>query len=124
MRCAVAAGLAINPSGVIDWGTNRWYLSGPDGSFRTNSVGFNGAGPTSATLSFVAPRVLRSVDAYNGANASSTVTLSCAGQTTVTTTVGSRQTVSIPSGWTAACASVTVGGSNGWGNQLVNFVVQ
>jgi len=35
------------PSGVIDWGGNAWYLSGPHGAFRTNSMGFNGSGRTS-----------------------------------------------------------------------------
>src|SRR5258708_11393341 len=28
------------PTGVIDWGNNAWFLSGPWGQFTTNSVSF------------------------------------------------------------------------------------
>ena len=34
------------PNGVIDWGTNAWYLSAPWRQFTTKSIGFNGPGPT------------------------------------------------------------------------------
>jgi hypothetical protein len=106
------------PSGVIDWGTNAWYLSGTYGAFDTNSIGFNGAGPTSATLRFVAPRRLVQIDAYNGDNRNpSTVTLSCAGQPTVSISVPSTRFIRIATGWTGTCTSLTIGSSNGW-NEL------
>jgi len=112
-----------SPSGVIDWGTNRWYLSGPFGSFRTNSVGFNGAGPTSAVLTVLGSRTLAQVDAYNGGSGATTVTLSCSGQTPKTVTLSARQTATIATGWTSACASVTVASSNGWDTNFDNFVL-
>ena len=68
------------PSGTIDWGRGAWYLSGPFGQFTTQSIGFNGAGPTSAALSFVSPKQLVQVDAFNGGSAASTVTLGCPGR--------------------------------------------
>src|SRR5437867_4317352 len=46
------------PPGVIDWGTNAWYLSAPWGQFTTNSISFNGAAPTSASFSLISPRVV------------------------------------------------------------------
>lgn len=111
------------PTGAIDWGTNRWYLSGPFGAFRTNSVGFNGAGPTSAALTVLGSRVLVQVEAYNGGTTTSTVTLSCSGQTPKTVTIGARQSATIATGWTSSCAAVTVGSSNGWDTNFDNFVL-
>src|SRR5262249_30031676 len=56
------------PSGVIDWGTNTWYLSAPWRQFTTNSItfNFNGATQTSGSLRFVNPRRLVQLDAFNG----------------------------------------------------------
>jgi hypothetical protein len=111
------------PGGVVDWGTNAWYLSGPFGAFATNSIGFNGAGPTSATFSFVSPGSLVQLDAFNGGNVSSTITLSCAGQSTVTTNLDVQRRLTIVTGWGGTCSSVTVGSSNGWDTNFDNVVL-
>jgi hypothetical protein len=111
------------PTGVIDWGTNRWYLSGAYGAFTTLSIGFNGAGPTSAPFSFVTPRRLLQIDAYNGATGATTVTLTCAGQTTRQVTVAGQQLMTIQTSWTGTCATVTIGSSNGWDTNFDNLVI-
>ena len=111
------------PTGVIDWGANAWYLSGPWGAFTTKSVGFNGAGPTSASFAFVTPRRLVSVRAYNGGSAATTVTLSCAGQPTVTTALAAGQVATISTGWTGTCTAVTVGSTNGWDTNFDDLVI-
>src|ERR1700704_4686199 len=55
------------PVGVIDWGSNSaWRVAGPWLKFTTNSVSFNGDGPTSGSFTFVNPARLVSVDAFNG----------------------------------------------------------
>jgi hypothetical protein len=102
------------PSGVADWGTNVWWLSGPWGQFTTNSVSFNGSGQTSGAFSFVTPQRVISVKAFNGGTVPSTVTLSCAGNATKTVSVGVNQLTTISTGWTATCTTVTVTSSNGW----------
>jgi hypothetical protein len=112
------------PSGTIDWGTNRWYLSSPFGSFTTNSVGFNGAGPASAPFTFVTPRRLVTVDAFNGGTTSSTITLSCAGQPTVTAVLAANALTTITTNWTQPCTTVTVGSTNGWNTNFDNFIIQ
>jgi hypothetical protein len=112
------------PAGLIDWGTNQWYLSGPYGAFRTNSIGFNGSGPTSARFTLPAPRRVTQIDAYNGGSGSSTITLSCTGQPTVSITVPARGVVTISTGWTSTCSSVTVGSTNGWDTNFDNLVLQ
>ncbi len=112
------------PTNVIDWGTNGWYLSGPFGGFRTNSIGFNGSGPTSASFTFVSPKLLLRVDAFNGGNSTSTITLSCAGQPTVTRTLAAQSQLTILTSWTQPCSNVTVGSSNGWNTNFDNLVIQ
>jgi hypothetical protein len=112
------------PSGLIDWGTNAWYLSGPFGAFRTNSVGFNGAGPTLATFRFLGSQRLVQLDAYNGGSVQSTVTLGCSGQTPASATLQPGQLVTLRTNWTAACATVNVGSSNGWDTNFDNLIVQ
>ncbi|HEY3057907.1 MAG TPA: malectin domain-containing carbohydrate-binding protein [Chloroflexota bacterium] len=111
------------PSALIDWGSNAWYLSGPWGSFRTNSIGFSGAGPTSASFTFLSPRRLVQIDAYNGGNTTSTVSLACVGQATRQVTLAARQTITITSGWAAACARVTLSSSNGWNTNFDSLVL-
>jgi hypothetical protein len=106
--------------GGIDWGTYGWYLSAPWGSFSTNSISFPAPGPTAEGFAFVAPQTLLSIEAYNGGTVASTVTLTCSGNPTVTRTVAVGQTLTIATGWSAACVTVTVGSSNGWDTNFDN----
>ena len=76
---------------------------------------------TSATLSFVSPRSLAQLDADNGGKGESSVSLSCDGQATVQATVPAGQVMTIKTGWTDACSSVTVTSSNGWQTNFDNL---
>jgi PKD repeat protein/endonuclease YncB( thermonuclease family) len=110
------------PTGIIDWGTNAWYLSAPWGGFTTKSIGFNGPGLTSGSFSFLGtPRRLVSIQAYNG-GAATTVTLQCAGQTNRVQAVSPGQLVTIATGWTGSCTSVTILSTNGWDTNFDNVV--
>ncbi len=110
------------PTGVIDWGTGGWYHSAPWGAFTTKSIGFNGPGLTSGTFTFLTPRRLLSIQAYNGGVVSTTVTLRCAGQTDKVTNVGVGQLVTIQSGWVGTCSQVTILSTNGWDTNLDTLV--
>jgi hypothetical protein len=111
------------PSGVINWGTNNWYLSGPWQLFTTNSVGFNGAGPVSKSFTLINPLRLVQVEAYNGGNTASTVTIACAGQTTVNQVVAAHSRVTLATAWTTRCSgTVTIGSSNGWDTNFDTFL--
>ena len=101
------------PAGVVDWGTNAWWRSGPWGQFTTNSVSFTSSG-VSASFRFITPRRLVSLKAFNGGTTTSTVTLSCAGSPSRSTAVAPNQLVTITTAWSATCSVVTVGSSNGW----------
>jgi hypothetical protein len=110
---------------VIQWGTSgAWYLSGPWGLFRTNSISFNGTGRTSASFTFISPRRLVQLDAYNGGATSTTVALVCAGQTTLTMTLAPGQLQTLQTGWTASCSTVTIDSSDGWDTNFDNLVIQ
>jgi hypothetical protein len=112
------------PNGVIDWGTNVWYLSGPYGAFTTNSISFNGAGPTSASFRFLVPKTVTSVDVYNGGTTSSNVTVACAGQLSRQVSVAPNQKLTLSTNWTGNCTTVTISSSNGWNTNFKNLVIQ
>jgi glucose/arabinose dehydrogenase/PKD repeat protein/endonuclease YncB( thermonuclease family) len=111
------------PTGIADWGTNAWYLSGPFGLFNTNSVSFNGAGTTSQRVTLLAPKRLVQLDAFNGGTASSTVSVSCSGQTSAQVTLAANQRTTLLTNWTAPCASITLGSSNGWDTNFDNLIL-
>jgi hypothetical protein len=111
------------PTNVIDWGTGQWWVAGPYAQFTTNSLSFNGDGPTSASFKFISPRGLSQLDADNGGKADSTITLSCDGQSPVETSVPAGQILTITTGWTAPCSSVTVTSTNGWNTNFDNLKI-
>ena len=76
-----SAGRALSgqsPSGLIEWGSNGWFLSGPYDKFHSNSVSFN-KGLSSATLTFLKPTLLTAVDVDNGGESSTTVNAELSG---------------------------------------------
>jgi len=111
-------------TGAIDWGVNAWYLSGPWGQFRTNSVGFNGPGRLSASFSLSSPRRVVQIDAFNGGRTSSTVSLSCAAQPSVTSVLAVGQLQTIRTAWSGTCTTVIVGSSNGWDTNFDTIVLE
>ncbi|MER3420187.1 MAG: hypothetical protein C4290_06540, partial [Chloroflexota bacterium] len=111
------------PTSVIDWGSNQWWISGPWGKFTTKSVSFNGGGITNASFKFVSPRKLVQIDASNGGSSSTTVTLTCDGKSTKTVTLAAGQVMTILTGWTKACTTVTVTSTNGWDTNFDNLVL-
>jgi hypothetical protein len=111
------------PEGVIDWGGQTWWHSGPWRGMTTKSVSFNGAGITQAALRFVTPRRLIRLDVFNGGPAPSTVTLSCAGQTDKVATLLPDQQITIDTGWSGLCSTVTIASTNGWDTNFDNLVL-
>jgi hypothetical protein len=121
---ATGTNVALNgqyPTGLINWGTNTWLLSGPVRSFGTKSISFISAGPTSAPFTFVAPHRLVSLDAFNDGTTASTITLSCAGQTSRVVSLAAGQLTTITTGWTGNCTTVTIASTNGWYTNFDNL---
>jgi hypothetical protein len=111
------------PTAVIDWGTAAWWLAGPAGRFSGNSVSFNGPVPTTAAFSFVSPRRLVQIDAYNGGVTPSTISINCPGQLTKQVTLAPNQLSTIATGWTGVCTGVTISSTNGWNANFNNLVI-
>jgi hypothetical protein len=88
----------------------------------TNSISYLDDVPRSATFTFVTPRIFQGVDVYNGGVAPSTVSLLCAGNPTVTRDVAAGQLLSISTGWSAPCTTVTLGSTNGWDTNFDNLL--
>ena len=121
-----AVNAAINgqyPSGVIDWGTNQWYVSGPYAPFATNSVSFDSPGLTAASFGILDGATLGQIDIGNGGTAATTVTASCAGQPSRMATVGPGQIATLRTGWTTPCSPVTIASTNGWNTNFDNLVL-
>ena len=113
------------PSGLIDWGSGDWYLSGPWLNLERNSISFNGDDLSTASFKFVSPHTLMMLDAYNGGEDSSTVTLKCSGQPDKTVQVDAGELLTINTGWSGnTCSTVTISTSNGWYTNFDNLVLQ
>jgi len=111
------------PTGLIRWGSSRWFLSGPVGTFATNSVHFQEPGSSQESIAFVAPRRVVQITAYNHGTADSTVTLACAGQRIAQVTLVPNQQTTLVTGWTAACSRLRLGSTNGGDTYFDNLVV-
>jgi hypothetical protein len=110
------------PTGLIDWGTGSWWHSGSWGALITKSVSFNGSGATSATFTFMSPRRLVQLVAYNGGAGAATVGVGCAGQPTRQVSIPAGQTVTITTNWTGTCIAVTLDSTNGWDTNFDDIV--
>jgi hypothetical protein len=111
------------PTGVIDWGSDRWFLSGPSGAFASNSVRFQRATSVRETIGFVVPRRLVQLTVYNRGMATSAVTVACAGQPTMRVVLASNQQTTLVTRWNATCFNVTLVSTNGSGVNFDNIVL-
>jgi hypothetical protein len=106
--------------GPMTFPSGQWWLSGPWGALTTKSVSFT-SGRTSSQFSFSTPRQVASFQAYNGGDGSSTVSLTCGG--TKTQSVPAGALVTITTGLSGTCSTVTMTSSNGWDTNFDNFVI-
>lgn len=113
------------PLGIVDWGSNgAWYHAAPWRKFTTKSLSFNGYGGfSSGTFSILGQRWLVQIDAFNGGEAPTTVTIRCPGKPDVVRAVAPDELTTITTNWTASCTSVTITSSNGWDTNFDNLVL-
>ena len=109
------------PAGVVDWLSDAWLLSGPWGQLTTNSVSFSSSTTFATSLRLVTPKRLVSLTAFNGGMATSTVTLGCSGNPLKTATIEPNEIITIITGWTANCSTVTISSANGWETNFDDF---
>jgi len=110
------------PAGVIDWQSNVWMVSDPWGGFTTKNVSFYGPALKQASLKVLsASTILSSVETVNGGKTSATITLTCAGNPTVSKTMSAGQKANLVTNWTTYCSQVTIASSVGWDVNFDNF---
>lgn len=113
------------PDNLIDWGSNKWYLSGPWEKLTTKSISFNSSSSKSASFNFLVAKTLTNIDIYNGGGASSTITFSCSGNANKSVTVISKQLItSFATNWSTPCTSVTISSTNGWDSNFDNLIIK
>ncbi|MEX1254906.1 MAG: hypothetical protein WEE64_11270 [Dehalococcoidia bacterium] len=110
------------PAGVIDWGSDEWWLSAPWEQFTTNSIGFNGRGRTTGSFTLLDTWSLASVDVDNEYR-QTTLTIRCTGQPDKVVTLAAHVKTTVQTGWTAPCSPVTILNTNGWDTNFDNFVL-
>ncbi len=101
------------PAGIADWGTNKWHLSGASGSFSTNSISFLNESVISATFNFLDATILMGISVFNSGGESSTVSLACTDNPTITQVIASNQSATLITNWTVPCTTINLGSSNG-----------
>ena len=114
------------PAGIVNWGTNSWWLASPAGKFSTKSLSLNGnkvPALTESTFAFVTPRRLLSLEAFNSGQAPATVTLRCDGALSKQVTLAAGELATITTGWAVPCGTVSLGADNGWDTNFDNLVV-
>jgi len=100
------------PSGLINWGSSGWKLSGPYQLLTTNNVTFDGRLKT-ATVKFATPKQLISLRVYNGGDHKTIVSLTCPEQPKRTLELRSGMVGTMDVGWTGRCSSLTISSTNG-----------
>ncbi|HET6179240.1 MAG TPA: hypothetical protein VFE61_20085 [Candidatus Sulfotelmatobacter sp.] len=63
------------PSGVIDWGEEKWRINVPEGGFGTFNLAIAEAEAKKAEFRFYWPRIFAGVDVYNGGALDATLTI-------------------------------------------------
>ncbi len=112
------------PTGALDWGTTAYFLhSAPWQLFTTNSMTFRSGSVTSGTFTVMSGRYLSQLRAYNGGSGSTTVTISCPGQTTKTVSIASGTIQTIATNWTGCTGLVTLSNTNAWATNFDDFVL-
>ena len=112
------------PTGVIDWGTNNWWLSHPYAQFTGQSISFNGSGPKVESFAFIGTHTLWQIDVDNGDTVPALVKISCLGNPMVAATLAGGQVKTVVLGWTRPCTTVTIYSSNGWKTNFDNLKVK
>ena len=106
----------------ITWGTNAWDVDGPLATDSTNSISFHTSTVTGEPFSFASPQGLLSAQLESNSPTTAMITLSCAGNPTVSAQVAPGATATLTTYWQTPCTTVTVTSSNSWNTNLDNLV--
>ena len=109
------------PSGVIDWGVDKWRINVPEGGFDTFNLAIADAKATTAEFHFYWPRIFVGVDVYNGGSSDATVTIHSPEIRETSFTIKAGQLQRLRTGWRDASTSVIFDLKNGEGLRFDNL---
>jgi hypothetical protein len=109
------------PSGVIDWGTDKWRINVPEGRFGTFNLAFTDSKASTAEFRFYSPKIFIGVDAFNGGTSEATVTIRSPQIREKSFTVLPGELRRIRTGWRDAVTNVIFDLKNGEGLRFDNL---
>jgi len=109
------------PSGVVDWGTDTWRISVPQGKFGTFSLALANPQAESAGFRFYAPRIFAGVDVYNDGSSVATLTVHSPEIREITLTLKPGELRRLRTGWRDPSSSVFFELKNGEGLRFDNL---
>ena len=87
------------PSGVIDWGTDQWKISVPEGGFGTFNIALVTPQSPTAEFHFPWPRIFAGIDVYNAGASPATLTIHSPGLRELSFTIKPGQLQRLRTPW-------------------------
>jgi hypothetical protein len=101
------------PSGVIDWGSDKWRIHVPEGGFGTFNLALADPSAKKADFRFYWPRIFVGIDVYNGGAGSATLSIRSPEMREVLFTIPPGTTQRLRTGWRDTSTSVSFELKNG-----------
>jgi hypothetical protein len=120
----LAAGTLLNgqyPSGVIDWGKNRWQVNVPHDRLSTFNLRVADAQTDHAEFAFVGPRVFVGLTAFNETTANITLIIRSPDNADVTTIIPAGQLRRIKTQWPHRTSQIRLETVDGTGLKGLSF---
>jgi hypothetical protein len=109
------------PAGVIDWGTDMWRISAPDGKFGTFNLTVNDPKLTTPQFRFYSPRVFVGIDVYNSGSSDAVITFHTPEIPQASFSIRAGELRRVRTGWRDASSTVTFELKNGEGLRFDNL---
>ena len=109
------------PSGVIDWGVDKWRINVPEGGFGSFNLAVADPSTRTAEFRFYWPRIFVGLDVYNGGASAATLTIRAPEIREISFVIEPGTTRRIRTEWRDVCSSVAFELTNGQGLRFDNF---
>jgi len=109
------------PTGLLDWGKEKWEIHAPSGRFGTFGLNLKDQGMTKGSFKFVVPTVFAGIDAYNGGSKPATIRIRSPQLREQSFLVQPGQLVRIRTGWRDRSTAIDWKFENGEGLMFDNL---
>jgi hypothetical protein len=109
------------PSGVIDWGVDKWRINVPEGGFGTFNLAPVDSTAKTVEFRFYWPRIFLGIDVYNGGATPATLTIRSPEIRELVFTIAPGTTQRLRTGWRDASTMIAFELKNGAGLRFDNL---